>query len=121
MEKRVVKYQSKAITVPNGTTTAQIINNQIQLDAMYSRCVGVAVYSVTGTLTLSLGLTTQSGNVIQDLTIIDDYMVTTSVPQNERFKEVNFEARGNNVQYTIQPTVNLGADQTFYIIFLLEK
>ena len=118
---REIKYQTVKITVPNGTAVGTLINDQVILDQQYKRCTGVALYVTAGPLTLSLGLTTQAGSVIQDLTHTDDYLPSTAVPLNERYKDINVAAGGNFIQYTLTPWQLLGADQSFHLVFRLER
>ena len=117
---RDLKYQTFTETIANGSTTSNITLKNVTLDHNYERCIGIRVIPHT-THTLRLGISTQAGLTIQDITHMDDYIASTGVAHKDRYKEINIPAKGNTINYTVRPYATLTADQSFDIVFILEN
>lgn len=118
------KYQTVKITVANGAAAASLDKKATLLVDM-SKVTGVAVYqhatktggaAVGKRLSLKMGATT-----LQDLTTLDDFLVTTAVPPNERFKNFDFPANGQEINIGYDWDAAMTADWEINIVFRCEK
>ena len=105
-------------TLANGTG-AVLASYEIQFPEGYSKCVGVLAYPHQALFNIRLGMK-QGQDTVQELTHPDDWKSDSTVAIQDRPKPILFNpSRKLTVYY--QPLAALGADQTFDLVFLLQK
>jgi hypothetical protein len=117
------RYQTVKITVANATAAASLDKKETLLSEM-DKVTGVAVYqhstknggATAKRLSLKMGTT-----VLQDLTTVDDYLVTTAIPPNERFKNFDFPAQGQQIVIGYDWDAAMAADWEIHVVFRCEK
>lgn len=121
--KTLLKYQSKRITVANGTAAGTITDTTITVDESYDKVTGYNAHVVSragATETFSLGIV-DNGGIVQDRTFENDHISNTSVAMKERYKEINIVAKGNQLRISVENTILLTADLVIDVVLKLEK
>lgn len=120
-----IKYQTKICSIPQGTDQGKF-PFAVTLDADCDYAKGVAVYEVkSGGLTgHMLGLRQREGRTFQNPTLIDDWLCSSSVPQDRRYKDFgeSIPAKGKEMVIEIETfDTNVEDDAVYHVVFQLIK
>lgn len=116
------RYLTQTVTIPAGTPIGTGPSASVQMDQQFQKVIGVQVIVVSGTANFRMGLTqTNSGEVVQDITHVNDYISTTAVPLDTRYKTIDVPAQGNYISYSTQAITVPGADIVVDLIFKLKN
>ncbi len=120
-----IKYQTKVCTIPESTGAGKYPFT-VTLDADSDYAKGVAVYEVSsgGLVGQTLGLRQREGKTFQDPTLIADWLCSSSVPQDRRYKEFgdNIPAKGKEMVIEIETAnSNDDGDAVYHVVFQLVK
>jgi hypothetical protein len=119
------KYQTKVCTIPQSTPAGKYPFS-ITMDADNDYAKAVAVYEVaSGGLTgHMMGLRQREGKTFQDPTIMADWLCSSAVPQDRRYKEFgeSIPAKGKEMVIEIETiNENNDADAVYHVVFQLVK
>ena len=120
-----IKYQTKSVTVTNGTgsgTKGQF--SSIALDSEYDRCIGIRVIETGSTAQsyrLSLLAGAQGATNLIDLVHKDLWLSTTGIKPEDRPIPVDIPAKGNSYVIGYDIITTLSAELALDIVFILVK
>ena len=126
---KTTRTQTLSISIP--TSSSGLISEtllKVTLDTDYDRCVGVAVYAVTGstggsnTTYYNVGLK-HAGNQLLDLVHKDNWLANTAVPIREHIKPVDFDCDGKTtvLQVEIPDGITTNGTLALQAVFYLTK
>ncbi len=120
-----IKYQTKVCTIPQGTEAGKF-PFAVTMDADCDHAKGVAVYEVKsgGLIGHMLGLRQREGRTFQDPTLMEDWLCSTSVPHNRRYKDFgeSIPAKGKEMVIEIETLdTNVDDDAIYHVVFQLVK
>ncbi|HEY8936703.1 MAG TPA: hypothetical protein VIM65_15850 [Cyclobacteriaceae bacterium] len=116
------KYQTVIIKKASGTEKSRY-TDAIELDTHFEICDGVQIHQITngGITFYAVGLEDKSNNY-QNITHVDDFVCSTSVPINMRYKEISIPViSGEKLEIKTEFYENLTADLEYHVVFRLRK
>ncbi len=122
MSNQKTKYQTFTVTKANATPAGRYTDS-VELDTEFEVCDGVQVKELGagGVTFYNIGLEDKN-NTYQSLTHKDDYITTTAVNPNERYKRISIPViQGQKVDVKTEFDAVLGAELKYQIIFRLRK
>jgi hypothetical protein len=117
------RYQTKVITIANATADATTTTDDIQPDKSYDKVTGIAVEQVSagGATYLRMGIRDRNKN-IQDVSHINNFLASTAVDPDRKFKTVDVDIEdGNSWYFDLVNDGALTSEAKVEVILRLEK
>ncbi|MEL6802559.1 MAG: hypothetical protein AAFO91_02100 [Bacteroidota bacterium] len=116
-----IKYQTARVTIPSGVKGASIPIQDFKLDTNFIRATGMYIPE-TESFGPPIRMSVQDKKqTYQQLTHIRDYVATVNVPYDDRFKDIDIEAKGNKLELHFERIEDMAEAVSFDIVFLLKK
>lgn len=117
------RVQVVDITVPNATAAGTVISFEDKLRSDFERCIGYAIQETSNPNTqgVSVQIILQDGEVLQDYVHYYHLQPGSGAPMSDRYHKADFRSKDQKIFIKARPIVNLTADVTLQLVFLLKK
>lgn len=119
----MIKYQTKEIVLPIGTTATTTNDTSVELDKAFPVCTGIVVNEKTdgGVSGYDVAVSDDVKGTYHSLTDKRDWIAGANVPLNDRYKKIIIKNEGQTVRVSIKPDATLVSELKIQVVFRLEK